>query len=322
MNLKRIIDKNNKLILYVIIIVVLLFIAIKGLNAYYEEDEKQKREASNNTIGNNITQSSGENTQEGQVGEVDNYTTDNSNTIENTMETFINYCNNKELEKAYEMLTNECKSAMFPTLQDFQNVYIKNIFDSKKEYELIIWSTDGNKSTYQVKLYGDMLATGTVEGNSTQDYYTFVKCDDGTYKLNINNYIYGEDRNKEYEEKNIVVKIGHIDVYDEYEEIEISVTNNSSKQICLTGNKYNGNIYLQNSKGTTYSSLNSKFDNEEIIIYPNSMQNFIVKFNKGYNAGNKATEIVFSDIILDYEEYLESESKTEYTKRTKIKVKY
>lgn len=314
MNIKRIIDKNSKLIWYIVIIIAFGLFAIKSLNSYYEKSEERKK----TEIINNKTNETAQNTTK--VDKTNNSV--ESDSIEKTMSSFVNYCNNREIENAYKMLTDECKNAMFPSVEDFERVYINNIYNVARTYEIVKWSTDENKTTYLVKLYGDLLSTGGTNSNYTEDYYTFVENDNGTYKLNINNYIYGEDKNIEETIQNIAIKIGHVDVYEEYERVKITIVNNTSKIICLTGNKYNKNIHLQNGKDTTYSSLNSKFDNEEVIMTPNSTQTLWVEFNKVYSSTNKAQYLVLSDVILDYEDYLNSDDKDNYSYRTSIKVQY
>ena len=219
------------------------------------------------------------------------------------------------------MLTQECKNAMFPTVEDFENIYIKNMFKTEKEYDFGKWYTNGNKTTYIVTLYENMLATGNSD-NIAQEYFTLIQKDDGNYEINVNSYIYGENRNIETTERNITFKIGQVDVYNEYEEAQIIVTNNTSKKICLTGNKYNKNIYLENTSGTIYSSIYSEFDNDEIVIQPNTTRNFKVRFNKTYGLNNKSTQLVLSDVILDYDGYLKAEDKTNYWNRTEIEVEY
>ena len=290
MNLRRFIDKNEELIKKVIIIVVFVLFIIKSLNFIYEKDEEKKR------IQSNENNTNSQNSKDTNITEED-YTTE-SNSMDITISSFVNYCNQRKIEEAYKMLTQECKNAMFPTVEDFEKIYINNVYNIKREYELTKWSAEGNKTTCLVTLYGDLLATGGTV-NSKQEYYTFVEDDNGNYKLNINNYI-----------------------YEEYEEAKITIKNNTGKTICLTGNKYNKNIYLQNSSGTSYSSLSSKFDKENIVMKPNSVQSFTVKFNKLYSATNKATKLVLSDVILDYESYLNSEDKNNYSNRTSINVQY
>lgn len=313
MDIKKYINQNGKLILQIALVIVAIFLGIKSLNTYYEKDEATKKEQIENQNKNETTEKF-ENTEK------------NNNTIEpksisNAIKSFVNYCNNRELESAYKMLTDDCKQAMFPTIEEFEKNYINNIFYITRTYEVQKWSTDGNISTYLITLYGDILSTGNTN-NYTQDYYTFIKNDDGIYKLNINSYICKKDKNIATTVNNVTVKVEKVNVYEEYEEATITITNNTGKTICLTGNKYVENIYLQNSKGVEYSSLNSEFDEQELLVKANHTQTFIVEFNKVYNPSNKATYLVLSDIIFDYENYLNTENKTDYSNRTSIKIKY
>lgn len=315
MNLKRTIDKNYQLIWYIGLIIVFALFIIKTLNYYFEEDVKKKAEA----LEESKNQANIEASQDPETTP-DYYQTE-SDSIEKTMRSFVKYCNNREIENAYKMLTEECKKAMFPTKEDFERIYINNIYNIKREYDLVKWATEGNKTIYHVTLYGDLLATGNAS-EYKQEYYTFVQQSNGNYKLNVNNYIYGESRNRVTTERNIKVKISHVDIYEEYEEAKIEITNNSTKTICLTGNKYVKNIYLKNSGQTTYSSINSKFDNEEIVMKPGSTRYFTIKFNKAYSETYKAQYLILSDVILNYEQYLNSNDKTNYSNRTSIEVRY
>lgn len=313
MNIRRFINQNNKLIMYVIFSIIFILLIIKSLNSYYEQEEQKKlqniTQNNNGQVTNNISSTDTENHEENNV-----------DTIESVMKEFVQYCNNNEIQKAYDMITDECKNAMYNTVEQFENKYVKNVFNEKKEYSMTKWAENTNSTTYQIKLIGDILATGG-EGKISQEYYTFVKTDE-TYKINVNNYIYGKSLNKEYKKSGINVKINNIDIYNSYEQYEISFTNNTSKEISLTGNKYVKNIYLENSRGTTYSSLNSDFDNEEITLKPGNTKNYTIKFNKNYNPQNQVTTLVLSDIIWDYEEYVNTENKNEYTNRSKVEINF
>lgn len=309
MNIKRIINQNNKLILYVFFIIVFVLLVINLLNSYYEEKERKKFQ--NIALGENVN----------------NTTVDNDNiilnskldTIEEVMEKFIMYCNNKEIQDAYDMITDECKQVMFDTKEKFSNNYLKNYFSENRIYSMEKWSVNGDMITYRVKLYGDILATGE-NSNALQDYYTFVKVDN-TYKINVNNFICGKLINKKFEKNGIEVKIINKKIYNNYEEYELEFTNNTTNEISLTGNKYVKNIYLKNSMGTTYSSINSSFDNNEITIKPNNTKKYKVKFNKIYNPQNQVNTIVLSDVIMDYEEYINYDNKNNYTNRISIEIK-
>lgn len=308
MDIKEFFNKNGKLILRVIAIIFSILFIIKSLNFYYENKGKIRSEE----IANNIRQGETKITQE-------DYTT-KSNSVEITMASFVNYCNSKELVNAYEMLTDECKKAMFPTIEDFERIYIDNIYNVKRNYDLARWSTEKNKITYLVTLYEDMLTTGG-NSKSTQEYCTFIKQDDETYKLNINNYIYGQNLNVEKSIDGIVIKVKHVNVYQEYEELEVTVTNNRNTTICLTENK--NNVYLEKPQNTKYSSINSRFDrNELILLEAKKERTFNIKFNKQYDTDNMGGELVIEDVILDYDKYLNSEDGVDYSwNRKDIKIK-
>ena len=127
MNLKRIIDKNGKLILYVIFIIIFILLVIKIANEIYEDEEKKKLEnISNNTTINETSNDLKNNITQEEANEIK---TDN---IDNTMKLFVYYCNNQEISKAYNMLTDECKNAMFENEDFFNELYVKNIFNEKK----------------------------------------------------------------------------------------------------------------------------------------------------------------------------------------------
>ena len=62
--------------------------------------------------------------------------------------------------------------------------------------------------------------------------------------------------------------------------IEPAKQNDSIATVIKILDKNSDNIYIQNSKGIKYSSLNSEFDYSQIVIEPNTSQKFSVKFNK------------------------------------------
>jgi len=318
MNIIRFINKNARLIFYIIFIIAFVFWGIRYLNSYYEEQEEIKKVQV--TESNQISKVT-----EGDTNNNDNtsnmvYSTECKTSLK-AIKSFVHFCNNKEIDNAYKMLTDECKNAMFPTVDEFEKVYINNIYNITRTYDLEKWSTEGDKNTYLISLYGSVLETGN-SNNYTQDYYTLIKNDEGVYRLNVNCFIYGEKRNIETTVNGITVKIENVDVYDEYEKATIVISNNTSKQICLTGNKNREKIYLQDANNLIYLSLNSVFDMDEIVLEPNSAQTYVIQFNKVYSATNKANYLVLSDVILDYEEYSNSDDKSYYSNRTSIKVNY
>ena len=225
MSIIKTIEKNKKIIIYVAFIVILAFLGIRGLNSYYKKQEtiKDKQYQTDKQVNNqdNVESEITENTNDNIVA----YSTE-TKSIPKTIEAFVYYCNIKDVESAYKMLTDECKNAMFPTVEDFKQIYVDYIFDIDRTYKLDKWIAETDKVIYLITLYGDILATGNTD-DVVQDYYTIIKQDNGVYRLNINSYIYGEKIDNESTYNDITVKIENIDVYEDREGATITITNNT-----------------------------------------------------------------------------------------------
>ena len=222
---------------------------------------------------------------------------ENIDEIQKVMNEFISYCNNKEIDKAYEYITDDCKNAMYTTKEMFESNYIKLNFLTYKEASLQAWSEDSNKIIYIVRLSEDMLSSGKV-GNVIEEYYTFIKQEDGTYKININNYIYGEDSEKEFSSNGITIKKLHKDVYRDYVKYEFELVNNTSNNIYIED--YIENLYLKDNKSIKYSIIDEKAIEKDVLLGPNGIRRFSLKFNKRYTTYNLIRYITLKNIIMDY----------------------
>ena len=320
-SLRSFINKNQKTITYVIIGVIFVLIIIYSLNYYYtkrEEEIQKELEGSNIDTGSIYT--NGQNVTMDNIN--DEGVTDLSNdSIENTMKVFVNYCNNGDAEKAFNLITDECKTALkYYDANVFKEYYIDLRFAEPQEYSISKVSQDGNNILCKVTFNGDMLATGGSKFTANDEYYTFVRQDDGSYKINVNNYIYGENKNTRYVFDDIDVKIDTINTYSRYVEIAMELQNNSDKTIAFAGYEEDNSVYLMNEKEVIYSSINSEFDEENVLVQPGAVKKITVRFNKVYSASNKPTKMIFSKVILDYQEYLDTHNRTAYSNYTSIQV--
>lgn len=75
------------------------------------------------------------------------------------IEEFINCCNDEKIEDAYKMISDYCIKEKYPTIKDFKEKYINQIFDIKIcEYEI-----SKINDIYLVELTQNFLETGTKE---------------------------------------------------------------------------------------------------------------------------------------------------------------
>lgn len=228
---------------------------------------------------------------------------------------FIRYCNAKEIEKAYSLLSQQCKEELYPTLKVFEENYYKVNFSTTKLYSKEFFRSN----TYKVKLYDDVMKTGAINTKHIEDYYTMIKENDEN-KLNISNYIETKESNKRIKNENLEMRIIKRQIYKEYEQYKIEITNLTNKTIALDSRESTKNMYIEGNKDVRYYSLLHEIITDNLIVRPNAKIILNIKYNKEYNSNNTVKYLVFSDIILDYEEYLNVKNKSEYKNRLNISI--
>ena len=171
-NLIRFYNQNRRRVWIIVLIILSFFLLIRVLN--YIAIKNNERTQNNTTKSINVTDNN-------TATEVDKYTSDKSavkgssvqksklNQAQELLDSFFENCNNKNLETAYNLLTDECKETVYPTLEAFQNNYYNNMFEGKEKiYSFENWHSD----TYYITLKEDLLKTGSVNTseNIKNDY--------------------------------------------------------------------------------------------------------------------------------------------------------
>ncbi len=314
----RFYNQNRKKIFKIILIIVLIIGLIQLLNYFAKQSNNIDK---NDYEQKNIVNTNNEKNQD----IISNKSLVSGSIVSNeklkkdvdVIDEFIKYCNNKDINSAYNLLTEECKEVMFPSVQDFYNIYYLNIFNEKtKTYTVENW-TD---STYQVRYTEDILSSGKLNGDETkQDYITVVK-ENEEKRLNINNYIRRKKANKVTEYKDIKVTIFSIDTYMDYEIYNFAIQNNSENTILLDTSDDAKSIYLLDSKNMKYEFYNNEIIENRLIVKSKFTNNLQVKFTNSYSATRRIEKIVFSKLVLNYDKYNQLEDKSEYRDFYEFKV--
>ena len=71
--------------------------------------------------------------------------------INTTIDTYFNYCNNKQYNEAYAMVSDECKEVYFPKIEAFKE-YIDIVFNEKKIYYLQNFSNYNGMYIYRMRI--------------------------------------------------------------------------------------------------------------------------------------------------------------------------
>ena len=169
---------QNKNKFWVIVLIILgsyaVILLLNNYSASSKEDTPIKQDYTNpSTVESEYSIVSGK--------YIDKSVISNANKV---IDKFISYCNNKEFINAYNLISEECKNEMFPTVEDFINNYCNEIFKTTKIYEMQNWKN----RTYRIKLYDNPMETGR-EGNGEfiENYFTIIE-KNGKILLSISNY--------------------------------------------------------------------------------------------------------------------------------------
>ncbi len=319
-NLARVYNENRgKFWIGVLIIIAIIFF-IQVANNFYKQNIGANTDKPN--LSSNVTNSINDKITgelEGSTSLVEGSGVSSRNLEAHTsiIDSFIKYCNDGDIEKAYNLLTDECKEELFSSVESFTNKYYNSIFSTYKTYSIQNWF--GN--TYKIKLTEDALTTGKVSSNSGyfQEYITVIKNGED-YKLNINNYVGRTDINKTTTVKGIKVEVLKRENYMDYSEYTVKVTNTTENDILIDNGEKTDTIYLLDQNET------KEYANTGTIIYTNLQlssgvsKTYTFKFSNNYSNTRVMKDLVFEKVIMDYNEYNTTNDKKGYNNFSRIVV--
>ena len=319
--------QDNKYIIGFIIIAIVLFLLVVvemgrlsnkvGDSNQIAISESVSTDNSTASMRNNIKTM----VQENKINSYDDVANNTSSGVMR-IETFILLCNQGNYKVAYEMISDECKTLLYPSMQTFVDNYYNPIFDCKRVYEIL----DFKASTYKVNYYVDAITTGTSDIKGKTDYITTT----GDGKINISGFIGTQNLNIKSNGEYFDVVVKKRDTYADYEEYTVSIKNNTPADIYINNYK-NSNIYLINSKNMKFDLDNSQSSDFDYLVYGNSEEEFKLRFKMKYQVGRYVsqdenvdiTELCFGNIKIVNQAYYDKSStivnimtgKKEYVKK-------
>lgn len=238
--------------------------------------------------------------------------------IEDMLKEYIGYCNEGNYQKAFNMLSEDCRSYEFDNdVEKFMShVLVK--MPTPKKYSIQNYSntTYGNKKIYiyEVKYTDDLLATGLT--NTTYAYtsekFTFYEDDNDQLQMNAGDYIYHSDiksiSENEYLKIDVVDKVVNYSI----EQYEIKFTNRSNYTIVIADGVETDEVVLSLPAETRKRS-----ETEDIVLAPQEAITLNFTFPKFVDDGDVSQAIVFSSIRV-MEKYSGTEDIDEATIQSEI----
>ena len=287
---------NNKLLVWKAIgIVAFVIIMIQVLNNIV----KKQKENKNNEYVNNVESTSNSQKNDTISESIISNKTVNKLTSESNTEIigkFMKFCNESKLEEAYALIGDDCKERMYKTKDDFIEKYYKKIFTESKTYSLENFYTNGNYTTYRIKIKNDILVSGREEKEYIEDYFTIFRQND-EYRININGFVGKKTLNKSIEKNDVKIEVLERYLYKDNEIYKLKITNNSDEKLFIDSKENNKNIFLQDTNKVKYQWVSNEVSKEELTINSNDTRTIEIKFSKLYNPDRNTTSINFTNII-------------------------
>ena len=292
-------NQNRVGIWIVILIFAFIIIIIQTLNGLTKEQVEQENANSeaNKNITNQVdyTKESRTLVSGDEVPEI--YQKDFGSTLEN----FLTYCKKHEPEKAYGLLSNECKEVLYPTEEIFTEQYYKPKFSTEKVYDFQSWTAKG-PYVYLVKIYDNTLATGKGSSETyTQDYVSVV-LESGSYKINVNGFIgIRHFNNAEGNKDNVSITVKEAEVHMDYSIATIVIKNYTDRNILLDSREDADSIYVLDSNGGKSEALLYEILDEDLMVEAQNQKELKIKFSNTYQSMSNISQYIFSDVqILGY----------------------
>ena len=227
------------------------------------------------------------------------------------IDNFVSYCNSGNLEKAYNLLTNECKEEMFPNINSFQKLYYNPIFgNTKRTTKIENWYGD----IYIVDYSEDALSTGTyITENNIRDYITITKDSENNIRLNINKYIGRNILNKTAQTGNLQIKVTRKDIYMDYEKYTFEVKNETNNTVLIANIDDENVSYLEDKNNIKYNADFTRLSEAELTILAKQTKSLQIRYFNPYGSTKVIKRLIFPKIYLNYNEYGAYKDKNIYT---------
>lgn len=225
--------------------------------------------------------------------------------INNLIDEYINYCNNKEYEKAYNLLSTDFKEYVYKDIDSFKT-YVDSVFDTKKIYNIQNYSNVNDVYIYRVRILDDIMAsglTGEEELYFHEEKFTIAQ-EGENLRLSIKGYIGKEKLDYMYEDDYMKINFIEKQSYYSNEKYLVQIRNKTDNIIVLKDGTETEEVFL--NLGNQIRTV----QNENIIINPSQEIELELEFTRFYDETTPVKGIVF-DAIRVLNEYSRDEGTTQ-----------
>ena len=213
--------------------------------------------------------------------------------IESLIAQYVEYCNNGDFDKAYNMLSDDCKKYAYESdFSKFQKHVLKKM-PTPKQYSIQDYSNENDRYIYQVRYFEDFISTGLTNSDYgyTEEKMIFTKSGSDLYMAtgDFVDYRTYNDATQETDYIRIEV-LGNLVSYDN-EKYTVKFKNKSDNYIVISDSQVSNEISIS-LKNEIRRPENSQF----ILLGPRQEREATFEFIKYYDDNDNVSSLNFNSI--------------------------
>lgn len=288
---------------YIILIIIAVALCIMFyVNRSFKKPQKEESVSKSNSISSHVIDTTKE------------VPTEYKEPINNLIKNFMEYCNNKEYESGYNLLSSDFKKRYISSLSKFK-IYVDTVFKSKKIYNIQNYSNINEIYVYSITIMDDILASGSTNGyNSIEDKFVITK-ENGEFRLALNGYCGSKEINVNSQDKYMEIRIVKKYIKYDKETYLIQFKNMTNNYIVLADNTEKNEIILKTSSGSKQCDMT----NANLVILPNETVEKEITFDKYFDDGKEDENLILNAIRI-LPEYSGKEENATKEKKKAVKL--
>ncbi len=225
------------------------------------------------------------------------------NETEKKVSKFVEYCNKKEFQKAYNLISEDCKK-YFGNYDEFLK-YITNIFNEQKRYDLRAYSKKGNKYIYQIRYFENILATGLTKSKLNYiDSKLAITENKNDVELSIGGFIESIKTNDIFENDDMRVEVSEIITLYNTEIYEMNIINKTDEYLVVQDGVEKNELGIL---------LGNEFRNDirknKVVLAPFTNKKIYLECKKFADDNREINKIEFNTVrfVKNYQDYTKEE---------------
>lgn len=271
--------KNSKIIFIAICVWIIVFIINRALKNYNPPTELQTTYEPHTSV----------------IDDTSSVPEKISNPIEEMIEEYVGYCNEGNVESAFDMLSDSCKEYCFDNDIDNFVTYLSTKQIANMKYAIQDYSNNGDTYIYQIKYSQDLLSTGLTNSTYafTEEKMIFKKKKNGTIEMAVGNFVDFNEIKNISENEYLKIDVKQLIKYYSVEEYIVKFTNRSDYIIVISDGEGESEASLVLNSGDARNRMDIDTD---IVLQPNESKTFKLDYQKYYDNDDNSKNLTFGYI--------------------------